>query len=225
MIRLRIVGTDCAVRIGSSWVCPYYSQLLIDGEMAFLNESELASIGFACIGRHVLVSRKASIYNPGNISIGDHVRIDDFCVISAGAEGISIGSYVHIAIFSSLTGAEHIALDDFAGLSSRVSIYSSSDDYSGATLTNPTVPDEFRKVAHGPVRIGRHVIVGAGSIILPGVTLMDGCAVGALSLVTKSHPEFTIISGVPARRIGNRKRDLLMQETQLRFREDHGNER
>ena len=68
---------------------------------------------------------------------------------------------------------------------------------------------------HLQVRIGKHVIVGSGCVILPGVTLEDGVAVGALSLVTKSCKEFGIYAGNPARRIAERKRDLLVLEQQL----------
>ena len=115
-------------------------------------------------------------------------------------------------------GRETIELGDFAGLSSRVSIYSSSDDYSGGALTNPTVPEDFRAVTHARVKLGKHVIVGAGSVVLPGVSLGDGVAVGALSLVTKNCEEFGTYLGVPAKRIGTRRRDLLDLEERLRSR-------
>lgn len=190
--------------------------------MGFLSEADLRSIGFAGVGRNVLISSKASIYNPGQITIGDHVRIDDFCVISAGSKGIRIGRHVHIAVFCSLIGHEQIVLEDFSGLSARVSIYSSSEDYSGNSMTNPTVADAYRSAIHGPVVLGRHVIVGAGSVILPGVTLQLGCAVGALSLVNRSHPEFSIVSGVPARRIARRNRDLLAIEAKMNGCESDG---
>ena len=75
-----------------------------------------------------------------NIVIGNNVRIDDFVVLSAGQGGIEIGNYIHIAVFSSLIGAGRIALSDFCNISSRVSIYSSSDDYTGEYMTNPMMP-------------------------------------------------------------------------------------
>jgi galactoside O-acetyltransferase len=184
--------------------------------MSFYSEGELQTLGLARYGLNVRISRKAAIYNPGKISIGSDVRIDDFCVLSAGEGGIELGDYVHIAVFCSLMGAGKIKFEDFSGLSSRVAIYSSNDDYSGAALTNPTVPPEFSKVTHGDVSIGRHVIIGAGAVILPGVILEQGVAIGSLSLVQKNCAEFNIYSGVPARRIGERKRDLLQLEQQLR---------
>lgn len=173
-------------------------------------------MGFATAGEDVMLSDKATYYNCANIRLGSHVRIDDFCVLSAGQGGIVLGNYVHVAVFCSIIGHGRIELADFAGLSSRVSIYSSNDDYTGATLTNPTVPEKFRGVRHADVMLQKHAIVGAGSVILPGVTLHEGAAVGALSLVTKSCEAFSIYSGVPAKRIMKRKNALLELERQLR---------
>lgn len=177
--------------------------------MSYYDENELAQIGFAAIGIEVKVSRRASIYGAPRIAIGDRSRIDDFCVLSAGKDGIVIGRHVHIAAMCTLIGAAEIRFDDYSGLSSRVSIYSSSDDYSGAAMTNPTVPPEYLKLISKPVYIGRHVIVGSGSVILPGTTIHEGAALGSLSLARGELEGFAIHAGVPARRICERKRDFL----------------
>ena len=148
--------------------------------MTILSKEELEKIGFKSIGENCLISSKASFYGADRISIGNNVRIDDFCVLSAGIGGIEIANFIHIAAYSLLIGAGKISLHDFSGLSSRVSIYSSSDDYSGTSMTNPMVPNEFTNVKHANITIGRHVIIGSGSIVLPGVTLEQGVAIGAL---------------------------------------------
>ena len=57
--------------------------------------------------------------------------------------------------------------------------------------------------------IGQHAIVGAGSVILPGATLEDGVAVGALSLIKWACREFGVYFGAPAKRVSERKRNLL----------------
>ena len=189
--------------------------------MAALDRAAVERMGFASVGRNVMISERASFYRCANISIGDNVRIDDFCVLSAGDGGIDVGSHVHIAVFSSLIGKGRMTLSDFCNISSRVSIYSSNDDYTGATMTNPTVPDCYTGVAHADVFVGRHVIVGSGSVVLPGVRLEDGAAVGALSLVRSSCEAFGIYAGTPARRVGERKRDLLELERQFLL-ERHG---
>jgi galactoside O-acetyltransferase len=184
--------------------------------MAWLTNEQITQMSFASIGENVLLSDKASYYNCKNICIGNNVRIDDFCVLSAGVGGIDIGNYVHIAVFSSLIGVGNISLADFCNISSRVAIYSSSDDFSGGAMTNPTVPSEFTNVQHADIKLSRHVIIGAGSIILPGVTLEEGVAVGALSLVKENCQAFWIYMGSPAKKIAERKRDLLELEQKLK---------
>lgn len=183
--------------------------------MAMLSRDAIERLGFASVGDNVQISDRASFYGTARIALGSNVRIDDFCVLSAGLGGISIGQHVHIAVYSSLIGAGKITLSDFCNISSRVSIYSSNDDYSGASMTNPTVPSEYTGVTHADVLLGKHVIVGSGSVILPGVTLEDGVAVGALSLVNRNCEAFGIYAGNPARRIKARKRNLLALEQQL----------
>ncbi|WP_153144948.1 acyltransferase [Dechloromonas sp. H13] len=180
--------------------------------MSFLSDTELSSLGFASMGENIKVSRKASIYGASRISLGSNVRIDDFCILSAGSGGLSIGSFVHIAAYASIIGRGRIEINDFAGISARVSVYSSSDDFTGCWMTGPTVPDEFTGVQHAPVTIGRHVIIGAGSVILPGASLEDGVAIGSLSLIKGFCREFGVYFGVPARRVAERKRNLLVLE-------------
>ena len=85
-------------------------------------------------------------------------------------------------------------------------------------MTNPTVPSEFTGVTRADVLLDKHVIVGSGSVILPGVTLEEGVAIGALSLVHKNCGAFGIYVGNPARRIKERKRDLLGLEKQFMAR-------
>lgn len=183
--------------------------------MATLSREAVDALGFAAVGENAQISDKASFYGLSRVTLGNNVRIDDFCVLAAGVGGIVVGNYVHIAVGSSLIGAGKIIMSDFSGLSSRVSIYSSSDDYSGTALTNPTVPSGYTGVTHADVYLGKHVIVGSGSVILPGVALEDGVAVGALSLVNRDCKAFGIYTGNPARRVRERKRDLLELEQQL----------
>ena len=182
--------------------------------MALLTLQQIVEMGFKSHGT-LNLSEKASFYGSKRISVGLQTRIDDFCVLSAGAGGISIGRNVHIAVYTSLIGAGRIEVHDFANISSKVAIYSSNDDYSGSFMTNPTVPAEYTNVSHASVTIGRHAIIGCGAVILPGVTIGEGAAVGALSLVTKDVAPFTIVAGTPAKVIGERKRDLLALEEQL----------
>lgn len=178
--------------------------------MAYLSQAEMEAMGFATLGRNVRISDRASIYGASEMRLGDHSRIDDFCVVSGKVE---IGRNVHVAPFCLIAGGlPGVVLEDFSGLAYRVSVFAQSDDYSGETLTNPTVPARFKQELRQPVRIGRHVIVGTGSIICPGVILAEGSAVGAGSLVLKSCPPWTILAGSPARSLKMRKKDLMQLE-------------
>lgn len=180
--------------------------------MTILSLEAIKSLGFKSFGNNLHISEKASFYNCSRISLGSNVRIDDFCILSAGEGGIFIGDYVHVAAAATLIGAGLITLSSFCNISSRVAIYSSSDDYSGLHLTNPMVPSCYKSVNHADVYLGRHVIVGCGSVILPGVRLGEGVAVGALSLVKGDCAAFGIYAGTPARRIKERHQDLLELE-------------
>ncbi|QJE00894.1 acyltransferase [Massilia forsythiae] len=181
--------------------------------MAYLSEEDLKLIGFKAVGRNVKVSDKAAIYAPELIEIGDNSRIDDFCIISGK---VSIGRHVHIAPHCLVAGGElGITMGDFSGLAYFVQVFSQSDDYSGKTMTNPTVPKEYKNEYKAAVHLGRHVIIGAGSVIFPGVTVAEGCSVGALALVNKSTEAWGIYLGNPARRLRDRSRDLLKFEEKM----------
>lgn len=175
--------------------------------MAYLSEEQLNAMGFKNLGINVKISDKASIYNCEQITIGDHSRIDDFCVISGK---VTIGRNVHIAPMCLVAGGEKgIIFSDFSGLAYHVQVFTQSDDYSGASLTNPTIPKEYKNETKREVTLGKHVIVGAGTIVFPGVCVADGCSIGALSLVNKSTQEWGIYVGNPAKRVKDRKKDLL----------------
>lgn len=175
---------------------------------SFFSESELSVFGFKSVGKAVKISRKASFYHPEKMEIGDYSRIDDFCVLSAGEGGIFIGRNVHIAVYTSLIGQERIMISNYANISSRVSVYSSNDDYSGEYMTNPTIDSKYTSVTNAPVCIGGHVIIGSGSILLPGVVLEEGVCIGALSLVNTNCEAFSVYVGVPAKFIKKRLQGL-----------------
>ena len=96
-------------------------------------------------------------------------------------------------------------------------MYTGNEDYAGGSLTNPTVPHPYRLPVRSFVHIQKHVIVGANSVILPGVTIGQGAAVGANSLVAKDCDPWTIYAGSPAKPINRRPRERILElETQLR---------
>ena len=186
-------------------------------DKGYYTESELAQLGFAAYGADVRISRNCAIIGAQNVRIGSHVRIDDYVVISAGSGSLLVGNHVHIAAGAYLGCAGGITLADFSGISHGAKLYSASDDYSGSALTNPTVPKKYLNVDVAPVALGRHVIVGAGSIVLPGVILSEGTAVGAMTLIKRGFKtdDWAVYFGAPARKVADRSKALLALEAAL----------
>ena len=176
---------------------------------------QLRKMGFKFVGENVQIAKNCTIIGLENISLGDNIRIDGGVTLACASGFLKIGSYIHIGGGCHITCAGGVELSDFSGLSQGVRIYSGSDDYSGNSLTNPTVPKKYLNVTVKPVFIGRHVIIGSGSVVLPGVKIGNGTSIGALSLVTKSLDEWGVYMGSPAKRIKARKKDLLEQEKLL----------
>lgn len=174
----------------------------------FLTEQELAGLGIESYGKNVLIGRHVVLYSPDKLVLGDNVRIDDFTVISGK---VKMGSFIHISQFCGIYGGdEGIVMEDFSGLSAKCSVYAVSDDYTGHSMTNPMVPIKYKPTAISKsVHIGKHAIVGCNSVVLPGVDIPEGAAVGSLSLVTHSLEPWSINTGIPARKKSDRCRDIL----------------
>ncbi len=168
------------------------------------------------VGQDVIIWPIAKIISPEVISIGDSVIIDDF-VFLMGGKKTTIGSFVHIASFTSITGGGEFIMEDFTTLSSGIRVFTGNEDYLGGCLTNSAVPYPYRVPIRSFVHIKKHAIIGANTVILPGVTIGEGVAVGANSLVTKDCEPWTIYVGSPARAVRSRPRERIMElESQLR---------
>jgi len=174
--------------------------------MAYYTQKELKQLGFKYIGKNVKISDKASIYNFDQISIDDNSRIDDFCVISGK---VKIGKNVHITPMCLVAGGEKgIVFEDFTTIAYGVQVFTQSD-YSGKTMTNSTIPKKYKDEYKKKVILKKYSIVGAGSIIMPGVILAKGTSIGAMSLVLKDTKSWSIYVGNPAKELKKRKKNLL----------------
>ena len=138
-----------------------------------------------------------------NIEFGQNIIIDDFVFIYA-KKTIRIGSHVHIASFSSITGGEAFSMDDFSTISSGVRILTGTDDFKDWGFGNSTVEEKYRNTKREPIHISKFAIIGANSVILPGVSIGEGASVGACSVVTRDLNDWGIYIG--NRRIGDRNK-------------------
>lgn len=161
-------------------------------------------------GKNVVIGKTVRIRYPELVEIGDNVIIDDFIYISTA---LKLSSYVHLASGVSIIGGKDVVvtIDSFSTLAPHVVVAAGSDDYL-AGIATPLIPKKFKgDMQCGTITIGKHVIVGSNSVVLPNVTLHDGCAVGALSLVKKDLESWKLYAGIPVREINKRNKQQILQ--------------
>lgn len=130
-------------------------------------------------GRSVKIAPTAFFKHPGNISIGDNSFINHHCCVWAAPDGlITIGDDVILGPNVCITASNH-------GIA-------------------PGVLIRLQPGQDAPIVIGNDVWLGANVTITAGVSIGDGCVVGAGSVVTRSLPADTICGGIPAKVIRRR---------------------
>jgi len=154
-----------------------------------------------------------------NIEFGENIIIDDFVLIYA-KEKIIIGNHVHIANFSSITGGNELNIGDFSAISQGCRVLTATDDFKKWGFGNSTIKNKFRNVKSAPISIGKFCIVGANSVLLPGVNIGEGSTIGANSVITKDLAPWGIYIG--NRKVGerNKKEVLDNYELFLKMRKD-----
>jgi len=172
----------------------------------WLSKEEILNLGLHSVGTDALIDSRAMILGAPTISLGDSVRIDAFSVISSQGGNIEIGNNVHIATKATIYGAGGVVMKSGSGLATGVVILSATDDYVFGYLTNPTMNTDHRLVTKAPVVLGRHAVVGANSVVLPGSSLGFGVSVGSLTLVRGVIEDYSIVAGNPGRVIGKRSK-------------------
>ncbi|MCB9150115.1 MAG: acyltransferase [Caldilineaceae bacterium] len=113
-------------------------------------------------------------------------------------QGITIGAYTTIGHNCTLDGRSNIYIGENVNLSSEVMIWTVQHDPQSADFG----------VKAEPVIVEDYAWLSTRSIILPGVTIGKGAVVAAGAVVTKSVEPYTIVGGIPAKRIGNRSKTL-----------------
>jgi galactoside O-acetyltransferase len=124
------------------------------------------------VGTSVRLRMPVTIYQPEHLVLGSQIDVGEYVVIRANG-GVTIGDRVLVAAHAVITSRQH-----------------------------PTRLPRFGVTEDAPIAIDDDVWIGAGAIVLPGVTLGRGSIVGAGAVVTSNVEPFSIVGGVPAKPIG-----------------------
>jgi len=195
----------------------------MENNLGYYTKEELKEIGIKEIGINIRLSKFARIYNPETTTIGDNVRIDDFCILTGNIE---IGNFVHIGSYSLLSGKNKIKIGNFISISNRVSLYTNNEDYSGGRgLITPTVPEKFQFTQKGEIKIDNHSLIGAHSVLLPCSHLKEGSTIGAMSLVKGICDDWTLYAGIPIKKIKKIPKEIRLNLEKDVYKEKHKNEK
>lgn len=124
--------------------------------------------------------------------------------------GVNIGKDCVVEMYCYLDDQfpELIFFEDHSGPSRHVIIICHDDVAAKAEDTGLNRPGfETRHGFVAPVRLKSYTGIGTGSILLPGITVHEGAAIGAGAVVTKDVPPYTLVGGVPAKVIKSFKPD------------------
>lgn len=181
--------------------------------MPYYTQEQLENMNFKKLGKNVMVSTLACIYNPEMVELGDYCRIDDFCVLTGK---VVLGNHVHIALYTHIGGTKYgVYMDDHSECAYRCTIITHSSDYSLETLHSPSVPSEFKGGREGAVYIGKYSLLGCSTLVMPNVKIAEGCSFGAFSYVNKSTEPWGLYDGKPATRIRENSKGCIQLEKLL----------
>lgn len=147
------------------------------------------------------VHRLANI--AGRLRAGENCRIDAFTTITGD---VRIGERVHIGTGAAIFGTGGVTIGDGTSVSPGAKIFSATEDPESGLASNPMLDPRYARTA--PVIIGARAVIGANSVVLPGICVGDDTLVGALSLVNATLPAGWICAGVPAGLLRRKPRQM-----------------
>lgn len=152
-------------------------------------------------GRNLYVKRKIFLFNPNCIQIGDDVRIHKNAILAAHAKNaeLIIGNGVIIGELCHITCLSRVIIQDGVLLGKKCIITDNSHGEVNKESLESIPPNKRPLVSPGDVMIEKNVWLGDNVVVLPGVTIGEGCVVGASAVVTKSLPPYSVSVGNPAK--------------------------
>lgn len=161
---------------------------------------------FRKIGEDVIFEKGVLVFHPENISIGNNVYIGHNTILKGYYKNeMVIGDHTWIGQGCFLHSGGGIEMGKAVGIGPMVKIITSvhREDEPSKTLI-------FSDFEFGKVAIDDGCDIGVGAIILPGVKIGKGSIIGAGSVVNKDVEPYSVVAGVPAKVLRNKKRNLFL---------------
>lgn len=158
-------------------------------------------------------SRVNNLQSPDQIHIGKNTLIDGELLVHDYGGKISIGEYTYVGLGARVWSGEEVKIGNHVFLAHNVNITDTNSHQFDAqerkehfirTCINHE-PFQKGSILTAPVEIHDHAWINFGAAILKGVKIGEGAVVGAMSLVTKDVPPYTLVAGNPARTIRSLK--------------------
>jgi acetyltransferase-like isoleucine patch superfamily enzyme len=154
-------------------------------------------------GKEFQIEHPATIKNAGSIAVGDHVVIREHAWLNCERRNgpvLTIGSGSYVGRFAHINASRSVVIEDEVLIADRVHL----SDYQHAFADTSRAIVAQGLTDPEPVRVGWGSWLGAGAVVMPGVTIGRGAVVGANAVVTRDVGDFDIVAGVPAVVIGSR---------------------
>lgn len=146
------------------------------------------------LGSRSIIDQSVIINGQKNIFIGKLTWIDSFVVINAQLGKLEIGSRCHIGQFVTIATRADMTIGNRVGIGSGVKIYSGSQKISkDKFMCGPMIPEKYKAIDSRPVNIEDDVMIGANSVILPGVTIKKFAVIGAGSVISSNVGEGEVV--------------------------------
>ena len=191
------------------------------GEIYYPSGDEIMSEQLACLDkvydfnmtRPTELDKRAEMLKDMFAEIGEDCYIEPPLHSNWGGHHVHFGNSVYANFNLTLVDDTHIYVGDYTMIGPNVTI---------ATAGHPILP-ELREKAYQfnqPVHIGRNCWLGAGVVVLPGVTIGDNSVIGAGSIVTKDIPANVVAVGNPCRvlrEINERDREYYFKDKKINW--------